>query len=69
MRNNRNNRKNRKIRKLRELYPDVQIKLLNLKDMEALVLKYREKMPPEANKTENQMREARKKPERRGASR
>jgi len=34
------NRKNRKIRKLRELYPDVMIKLLNLKDVEALLLKY-----------------------------
>lgn len=38
-------RKNRKIRRLRELYPDIQIKLLNLKDIEALLLKYREKMP------------------------
>lgn len=34
------NRKNRKIRKLRERYPDVMIKLLNLKDVEALLLKY-----------------------------
>lgn len=34
------NRKNRKIRKLRELYPDVAIKLLSLKDVEALLLKY-----------------------------
>src|SRR5579871_4480089 len=33
------NRKNRKIRKLRELYPDVNIKLLDLKDMETLLLK------------------------------
>ena len=58
-------RKNRKIRKLREVYPDIQIKLLNLKDMEALLLKYREKMPSE----EKGAREATKKPERRGASR
>ena len=34
------NRKNQKIRKLRALYPDVQIKLLALKDVEALMLKY-----------------------------
>lgn len=34
------NRKNRKIRKLRELYPDVMIKLLALKDLEALMTKY-----------------------------
>jgi|SRR5579871_2917807 len=33
-------RKNRKIRKLRELYPDVMIKLLALKDVEALLMKY-----------------------------
>lgn len=34
------NRKNRKIRKLRELYPDVMIKLLALKDLESLMAKY-----------------------------
>lgn len=34
------NRKNRKIRKLREHYPDVNIKLLTLKDVEALFMKY-----------------------------
>src|SRR5438094_3213484 len=34
------NRKNRKIRKLRELYPDVNIKLLAFKDVEALLMKY-----------------------------
>ncbi len=34
------NRKNRKIRLLREVYPDVQIKLLALKDVEALMTKY-----------------------------
>ena len=33
-------RKNRKIRKLREHYPDVMIKLLALKDVEALLMKY-----------------------------
>ena len=33
-------RKNRKIRRLRELYPDVRIKLLALRDMEALLQKY-----------------------------
>jgi hypoxanthine phosphoribosyltransferase len=34
------NRKNRKLRKLRALYPDVTIKLLTLKDVEALFLKF-----------------------------
>ena len=34
------NRKNRKLRKLREHYPDVNIKLLTLKDVEALFMKY-----------------------------
>jgi len=34
------NRKNRKIRKLRERHPDVKIKLLALKDVEALFMKY-----------------------------
>ncbi|HLJ54835.1 MAG TPA: hypothetical protein VKT77_07315 [Chthonomonadaceae bacterium] len=34
------NRKNRKIRKLRENYPDINIKLLTLRDVEALFLKY-----------------------------
>ena len=34
------NRKNRKIRLLREKYPDVQIKLLALRDVEALMVKY-----------------------------
>lgn len=38
-------RKNRKIRKLRELYPKVMIKLLALKDVEALLLKYGREMP------------------------
>src|SRR5450631_2353312 len=34
------NRKNRKLRKLREHYPEINIKLLKLKDVEALFLKY-----------------------------
>ena len=34
------NRKNRKIRKLREHYPEINIKLLTLKDVEALFMKY-----------------------------
>ena len=34
------NRKNRKVRLLRERYPDIQIKLLNLRDVEALMIKY-----------------------------
>ena len=39
------NRKNRKIRLLREVYPDVQIKLLALKDVEALMIKYGRQRP------------------------
>jgi hypothetical protein len=34
------NRKNRKLRKLRENYPEINIKLLTLKDVEALFMKY-----------------------------
>jgi len=34
------NRKNRKIRLLRELYPQVNVKLLALRDVEALMMKY-----------------------------
>ena len=34
------NRKNRKLRLLRERYPEVNIKLLTLKDVEALFMKY-----------------------------
>lgn len=33
-------RKNRKIRHLQKLYPDVRIRLLGLRDVEALMLKY-----------------------------
>lgn len=32
--------KNRKIRRLRELYPEVRVKLLNRRDMRALLVKY-----------------------------
>ncbi|MEP6754560.1 MAG: hypothetical protein ABJA67_03580 [Chthonomonadales bacterium] len=35
------NRKNRKIRLLRERFPEVQIKLLNLRDLRELMFKYR----------------------------
>ncbi|NOZ72558.1 MAG: hypothetical protein GXP38_11725 [Chloroflexi bacterium] len=35
-----NSIKNRKIRKLRELYPDVNIKLLNRRDLRGLAIKY-----------------------------
>ena len=42
------NRKNRKIRKLRELYPEVNIKLLALRDVEALMLKYGRRRPAES---------------------
>jgi hypoxanthine phosphoribosyltransferase len=59
-------RKNRKIRKLRELYPDINIKLLAWKDMEALLLKYREKSPA---MEELEVGQATKKPERREVSR
>jgi hypoxanthine phosphoribosyltransferase len=33
-------RKNQKVRRLRELYPEVQIKLFDLRDVRALLLKY-----------------------------
>ena len=39
------NRKNRKIRRLRELYPEVNVKLLALRDVEALMLKYGRRRP------------------------
>ena len=39
------NRKNRKIRKLRERYPDVNIKMLTLRDVEALLLKRAGRQP------------------------
>lgn len=42
------NRKNRKIRLLREYHPDIQIKLLNLRDVEALMLKYHRRIPAAA---------------------
>src|SRR5579859_7844290 len=46
------NRKNRKIRKLRERYPEVNIKLLTLKDVEALFVKYgRRREDAEAEET------------------
>ena len=35
------NNKNRKVRQLKELYPDINVKLLGLRDVEALMLKYR----------------------------
>ena len=35
------NKKNRKVRQLKEVYPDINIKLLGLRDVEALMLKYR----------------------------
>ena len=34
------NRKNQKIRRLKELHPDIQIKMLSLRDVEALMRKY-----------------------------
>jgi len=39
------NRKNRKIRKLRERYPDVNVKMLTLRDVEALLLKRAGRQP------------------------
>jgi len=47
-------RKNRKLRHFREQYPDINIKLLTLRDVEALFLKYggrREVEIPEAQKS------------------
>jgi hypoxanthine phosphoribosyltransferase len=54
------NRKNRKIRKLREIYPEVNIKLLTLKDVQALLLKY----GGEDREARDADEEATKKPER-----
>lgn len=34
------NRKNQKIRRLKELHPEIQIKMLSLRDVEALMRKY-----------------------------
>ncbi len=56
------NRKNRKIRKLREIYPDVNIKLLALKDVEALLTKYG-RHRSEAEEPDEETKEATKKPE------
>lgn len=39
-------RKNRKIRRLKELYPEVNIKLFTLRDVEALMMKYERTEPP-----------------------
>lgn len=44
-----NNIKNRKIRKLRELYPDINIKLLNRRDLRGLALKYDFPDPSQVN--------------------
>jgi hypothetical protein len=50
------NRKNRKLRKLRERYPEINIKLLTLKDVEALFLKYgRRREEAGANKAEKNL--------------
>jgi len=42
-------RKNRKIRRFRELYPQMQIKLLALRDLEALMAKYHGRAPISEN--------------------
>jgi hypothetical protein len=39
-------RKNRKVRRLQELYPDVRIKLLDLRDLRTLLLKYDRPLDP-----------------------
>jgi hypoxanthine phosphoribosyltransferase len=54
------NRKNRKLRKLRERYPDINIKLLTLKDVEALFMKYGMGKEAEANGGGTGLAEAKK---------
>ncbi len=48
------NRKNRKIRRLSELYPDVRIKLLALRDVQALMAKYGRRGPAEGDGAERE---------------
>jgi hypothetical protein len=44
-----NNLKNRKVRRLKELYPDVNIKLLNRRNLRHLAVKYNFPDPTEVN--------------------
>ena len=44
-----NNLKNRKVRKVQELYPDINIKLLNRRDLRSLAIKYDFPDPADVN--------------------
>lgn len=44
-----NNLKNRKLRKLQELYPEINIKLLNRRDLRSLAIKYDFPDPTDVN--------------------
>ncbi len=52
-----NHLKNRKIRRLKELYPHIQIKLLNRRDIRHLAFKYDFPDPTEANHQEGHPRD------------
>ena len=52
-----NNLKNRKIRKLRERYPDINIKLLNRRDIRSLAIKYDFPNPTDVNYKEDHPRD------------
>ena len=47
-----NNLKNRKVRRLKELYPDINIKLLNRRDLRHLAVKYNFPDPTAVNVTD-----------------
>ncbi|NOX62809.1 MAG: hypothetical protein GXP42_12815 [Chloroflexi bacterium] len=48
-----NHLKNRKIRKLRQLHPEINIKLLNRRDLRSLAIKYRLPDPANVNEKDN----------------
>ncbi len=52
-----NNLKNRKIRKLQELNPDIQIKLLNRRDLRQMALKYDFPDPSDVNDADGHPRD------------
>ena len=52
-----NNLKNRKVRTLQELYPDINIKLLNRRDLRSLAIKYDFPDPAVVNETDGHPRD------------
>ena len=52
-----NNLKNRKIKRLRERYPDINVKLLNRRDLRSLAIKYDFPDPTEINAEEGHPRD------------